>query len=353
MPETTRTNQNKAVLLYVSTNDGSDTRINKEVGTLAKHFEVVFLGVGETTNAFVSELCKEIHLIRGKRNRPWTLFRQVWTFLLLLRKHQVQSIHIINEQLLVFFYPFLFGRHTVLDIFDSIFLRWNLGGERCRLLKRLVYWPADQLIVTDDSRRKLLPKFAQLKATVIENFPHRYCGPIVQRESGPLSLLFAGTLTMSRGGDFVGRLLEEDHALRVIMAGWLHDEGVRRLVEHDRVDYRGVISQEEVLRISATEADYIVCIYPPTNQNNVHASPNKIWDAVQTKTPVIINSEILASNIVDAMQCGLVLDDADSCDVASIAQLLRSNRGMFKFSDSQAADCNWEGIEHRLVAIHE
>ena len=34
-------------ILYISTNDGSDMRINKEIKTLARYAEVYFLGVGE------------------------------------------------------------------------------------------------------------------------------------------------------------------------------------------------------------------------------------------------------------------------------------------------------------------
>ena len=56
------------VLLFISSNDGSDMRINKEVKTLAKNFEVIFFGVGDHSKCYVAPFCKEVILIKGKRN---------------------------------------------------------------------------------------------------------------------------------------------------------------------------------------------------------------------------------------------------------------------------------------------
>ena len=337
-------------VLYVSSNDGSDTRIYKEVRTLSREFDVIFLGVGNSEHAFIRPLCKEFHVIRGRRNWPLTVLRQVARFLHLRWIHDVHSVHVVNEQLMIFFYPFLFSTNTVLDLFDSIFLRWNLSGERVRFLKRVVYWPADRVIVTDENRRRLLPAFLHSRSEIIENFPLQYDGPFVEQRSGPLTLLFAGTLAMQRGGEFVQRLLDADDELRVIMAGWLHDNGVRRLATHDRVDYRGIIPQGDVLRISATEADYIVCIYPPTNENNINASPNKIWDAVQTGTPVIVNEEVKVSTLVRDLRCGIVVPSTQ--DSLGVLGQLHNQRGQMRLDYSTRTRFSWEQQEGRMLNLH-
>ena len=59
----------KNKILYISTNDGSDMRINKEISTLAVHAEVFFLGVGKYgLNNYAKKNCKEFYLIENKRN---------------------------------------------------------------------------------------------------------------------------------------------------------------------------------------------------------------------------------------------------------------------------------------------
>ena len=112
----------KKKLLFISSNDGSDMRINKELRSLSKHFELTYLGVGSTNvNSYARNYCKYFYLIIGTRNHPVTILKQLFVMAKLLRNNY-NSIHIINEQLMIFFYPFLFRKHLVLDLFDSIFL---------------------------------------------------------------------------------------------------------------------------------------------------------------------------------------------------------------------------------------
>ncbi len=124
--------QKNHCILFITTNDGSDMRINKEIRSLSKYADVMFLGVGEKANCYIAPYCKQVVLVQGKRNSAIVLIKQVLIFLKLLVTKKIESIHIINEQLYIFFYPFLFFKHTVLDLFDSLFLRKNLGGEKLK-----------------------------------------------------------------------------------------------------------------------------------------------------------------------------------------------------------------------------
>ena len=326
----------RETILYLSTNDGSDTRIVKQVETLSSRYSVVFLGVGRESSAFIEKDCDDVILVRGIRNRPFTIFRQWGALVRVLAGQRIYSIHVVNEQLLVLVYPLLLFHHVVLDVFDSIFLRWNKGGDRWGWVKRIVYWPANRIIVTDENRLQLLPRFAQERASIVENFPPRYAGPTTRRDARQLTLLFAGTLAMPRGGTFVEEVLNADPNANAIMAGWLYDDGVKSLAQHPRASYRGVLPQEDVLTIAATEADYIVCLYPLTNDNNVNASPNKIWDAVQTKTPVIINTGVKVSRLVSDLNIGVVVDQG-SQSILDILDILKRSQGEFEFDDQLAS----------------
>ena len=52
---------------------------------------------------------------------------------------------------MIFYWPFLFFYHVVLDVFDSIFLRINIHKNKWSTFKKLVYAPCNQIIVTDES----------------------------------------------------------------------------------------------------------------------------------------------------------------------------------------------------------
>src|SRR5690606_29053828 len=99
--------------------------------------------------------------INGSARNIWSslrFFAELWR---LIRAYPGASVHVVNEPMLLLGYPLLIRRHVVLDLFDSIFLKRNAAGESAVLAKRLVYGPASRLIVTDNHRLNLLPRFAR------------------------------------------------------------------------------------------------------------------------------------------------------------------------------------------------
>src|SRR6266540_248685 len=179
-------------LLFVCTNDGSDMRINKEIKSLRKKFNIIFLGVGETTNCYVTSYCNKIILVKGKRNSVPVLLKQIFYFLKVLVTKKIKTIHIINEQLYIFFYPFLFFKHTVLDLFDSLFLKKNLVHKKFNWLKLLIYLPANKILVTDENRYSLMPTILHKKFAVLQNFPEYFYSHSSKESSLELRILYNG-----------------------------------------------------------------------------------------------------------------------------------------------------------------
>lgn len=328
-------------------------RINKELKTLSQEFEVTFIGVGESNaQSYARDYCKYFYLISGKRNRPITILKQLWLVTKLSFK-KYDSVHIINEQLMIFFYPLMFGKHVVLDIFDSIFLMKNKSSNQLFLVKKFIYAPVDVILVTDNNRKALMPSFTQSKINVLENFPYKFKGRInTAKPQSPLTILYNGWLGKNRGTDFLLQLINVDSSLKIIMAGWFADETSRELANHPQVDYRGIMTQEDALTIAAQEADYILCVYAPNNENNINASPNKIYDAIQTQTPLIINSEVYISSFVRDNAIGIVIPDYNNFDAGELIKQLKQKKKEFHFSPSLIDAYNWENIEHVLIAAH-
>ena len=65
--------------------------------------------------------------------------------------------------------------------------------------------------------------------------------------------------------------------------------------------------KSQALVLAHEKADYILSVYAPLNENNINASPNKIYDAIQTETPVIINAEVKISDWVRTKRIGFIL----------------------------------------------
>jgi hypothetical protein len=340
-------------LLYVCINDGSDTRINKEIKTLSYHFDIVYLGIGrDDSQSFVKPLCAKFCLVQGHHKSIATLVKYFLTFAKLYFSGRYASIHVINEQLLMIFFPFLWWskKNVVADIFDSIFLRSSSGA--LRSLQALVYGLPKAIIVTDDNRKTLVPEVFQAKTVVVENYPYAF--KEVQPKAAAddeLLILYSGSLGVTRGTQLLADLVALSSNVRIWAVGWLYDEPTRQLAQHPQVTFWGVKTQEETMRL-ASECDYILSVYEPINDNNLNASPNKIYDAVQARTPVIINAEIKVAQFVKTQNLGYVTDSYYVKDTPKLLRELIAAKKTFVFDQTLSQRYTWEAVEGKLLDAH-
>ena len=347
--------QSTPTILFVSTNDGSDMRINKEIRSLQKHSEVIFFGVGDQSKCYVAPFCKEVILVKGKRNSISVLIKQVLIFIKLLVTRKINSVHIINEQLYIFFYPVLFFQHTVLDLFDSIFLKRNRSGEKMKWIKRLLYWPANTILVTDENRYNLMPVSMQPQCLVLPNYPEYFEFTTKKEGSADLRILYNGWMGLNRGTELIEGLLKTGLLLKIYMAGWFSEEYTRKLVNEypEKIEFLGVIPQQSALELAHTKADYILCVYAPINENNINASPNKVFDAIQTETPLIINAEVKISGWVREKGIGFVLPGYDVADYSQLYFDLQKDKNKFSFNADLKKYYTWESVEGNLLKAHQ
>lgn len=342
------------MILYISTNDGSDMRITKEVKTLSEEHQIIFVGVQGEGECFVKPYCSAVHLVQGKRNHPLTMSKLFILVSRLLAKNDIKTIHVINEQLMVFFYPLLFLKPTILDLFDSIFLKKNYSKDKAAFLKRIVYAPVDKIIVTDHNRLELMPDFIKHKCAVLPNYPNRLHNFKSKSRTSELTILFNGWMGRARGTEIVEGLLKTGLPIRILMAGWFSDDYTREMVDQfgDKIDFKGVIPQQEALEWGAHEADYILCVYKPINQNNINASPNKIYDAIQTHTPLIINGEVKVSKFVQEKGIGMVIPSYDVPDYKALYRSLLEKRESYTWNGDLADRYSWEQVSPILKKLH-
>lgn len=344
--------KSRPALLYLSINDGSDTRINKEMATLSRRFEVDFVGVAAGSGpSFIAAQARSVNLVRGSRRSPFTLLKLAGMVLNLRRQHRYASVHVINENLYLLLWPLLLGLHVVLDIFDSVFLKTSLPRWLVRLGQRLCYASPAKIIVTDDERAGLMPDFTRGKLVVLPNYPFRYQGPRRPRDPAQLRLLYVGSLSEARGTAFARQLLAAAEDVRVVMAGWQYDEPSKALATHPRAEWLGTLPQAQIIE-QATGCDFILCHYPPTSVNNIYASPNKIYDAIQAGTAVVINPEVKVSRFVRAHNLGVVLEAYAPADFRAVAQSLRDFKAAYRPDPALADQYIWESVEDRLLAAH-
>jgi len=341
-----------ASLLYLSISDGLDSRTNKEVLTLSRSFAIDFVGVSQGEQPpFFAARTRRVEIIRGRSRSPKTLLKLWWRVLSLLRRNRYDTVHIINEDLYLVLWPLLIGQRVVLDVFDSSFLKWPMPRWLAWLGQRFSYWLPVKVLVTDDDRAGLIPVFVRHKLLVVPNYPFRYDGPALPRDPNGVRILYAGSLVERRGTVLLEQLLAVAGDVRVVMAGWIRDEATRKLSEHPRVEWLGLIPQRETIE-QATRCDFILCHYEPANLNNIYASPNKIYDAIQAGAAIIINPEARISRFVREHGLGVVLDAFEPSDLKAVAQSLRDFKAAYRPDPALRDRFVWETVEGLLLAAH-
>jgi len=346
----------RPALLYISVNDGTDTRIFKEIKSLSKDFDITFIGVitPTSTPSMLPSSCHAI-FIKGLRRSPLTiakLFFQVarlcpWRF---------SSVHVINENLALVLFPLLMlARHWILDIFDSFFLKSTSRITTIfkTFLQRIIYNSASVILVTDAARLNLLPEWSRAKTRVLPNYPltdgsHNSLRSV---RDGPLTIFFSGSIGRDRGILFLVNLIKQDAQLVVHVAGWLYDQEGEEFTRHPQVKYHGVVHQTAAAEI-AKQCDYILCLYEPNIVNNIYASPNKIYDGIQAGVPVIINQEVLVSAFVRDEKLGVVLDSYSPTNISAVLEELKTQRNQFTHIAQMQGKYTWEKIEPVLINAH-
>ncbi|MGY6661059.1 MAG: hypothetical protein ACXIVO_01940 [Glycocaulis sp.] len=340
-------------VLYISNNDGSDTRISKEIRTISKKYNIIFLGIGSEISPFISKHLMGYRLARGRHNSPLAILKLLANVIFIRLTHKIHSAHIINEQLMTAIYPSLIGMHIVLDIFDSIFLKLNAPNNKMFIWKAIIYGTSNSIIVTDGFRLKLIPHFAQKKAYVIPNVPLKQKFESYNKNTREsIVIAYFGTLREDRGTSVAQRLLSHHPDIILLCAGWATDEQSIELIKHPQVRWLGAIPQDEANSIIAREANYILAIYPTSNLNNYYASPNKLYDAIHTRTPLICSDNIKVSDFIVDNNLGIAVGNEILNDGLALGIILKKCKNDFNIDAGMAEQYSWENFEKTLEDLH-
>jgi glycosyltransferase involved in cell wall biosynthesis len=169
----------------------------------------------------------------------------------------------------------------------------------------------DALFLVDECR------FENIKSARIKNLIYVYNSPIdfykeericESSNNGILSVFFAGVIHKSRGLSYLLEAVEELDWVKLVIAGKGPEENFikNEVKKYPNIDYLGFIDYLEVMH-RTLEADVLFAMYDPTIPANKYASPNKLFEAMMSGKPIIINDGNSAADIVRKENCGLVI----------------------------------------------
>ncbi|MDA8964584.1 hypothetical protein N9H09_00215 [bacterium] len=361
--------KNKITIIHG--NDGSDVRVGKMCRSLSRlGFDVCFIGWDRRPNLREKSIDlggADFRLFKHEtRNGRCSLLGQIkFTYFAIreLRKQKAYTLCVVNEDLALMFLPFrrmLFSK-IVCDIFDPFNDRHSGKGWFFSTFAKFVSFVSrtfcDHLIVTDENRKNRLGEYSS-KSSVIENFPEDPGPELCQSlPEGGLRIYVSGTLNEGRGLRQILKVVEASVDVEIVAAGWIYDDYTSEyFVNHPKVDYRGVVTLATSL-VLASQCDAVLSFYAPSSDNNINASPNKIYDALAVGRPSIVNSEVLVSEWVIERGYGFccAYDDVDA--LKDLINRLRSHRldlsirSLKWYSEFQDDYC-WSRMEESLEEMY-
>lgn len=175
-------------------------------------------------------------------------------------------------------------------------------------------------------------------------------------KSEKIKLCYVGKLSKNRFIlDVLSVVKDMDNVcLDIAGVGPVEDEVKAVAEESDNIVYYGKIGYEEALKIYS-KCDLMFSIYDPSVKNHKYSAPNKIYEAMILKKPIIVARNTGMDKIVEKNNMGVVINYDKAEFEEKLKELVADKKSMSTMGENAAKAYNeycWEKMKSRLVEIY-
>jgi len=351
---------------------GIEPRIAKEATSLARAGYDVHAILWDRERAYPREESRDgirIHrvLLRAPEGRPSLVLRIPgwWTrlFIRILRlRPDVVHAADFDTVLPAYLAARIGGARIVYDVFDFYAdmvtapipprVRKLLARAERRMISRV-----DAVVVPDLHRSEQFGEARPKRLVELMNVPEDRGASATAKDPDGFVVFYGGMIAKDRGlNDLVAAC--EDVGAKLIVAGHGPDEAelLGRIESSHAGMYLGTISYEEVLEETA-KSQAIAALYDPAIPNNRFAAPNKLFEAMMFRKPVLATEGTLAGEIVREVGCGIVVRYGDRAGLNRALEMLMLSPDETKAMGVRGRQAfesryNWKAMEPRLLVLY-
>jgi len=308
--------------------------------------------------------------------RPVAFFQYYWHTLRIVKTSpgDIYHCHDLNTLLLGYMAKRRYGGKLVYDAHElTTELVYISRPEKMvwRVLEWFLIRRADEVIATGTYRAEYLAKRYKVAApTVILNCPPLPVAEVHNRalrqklgledETVPV-ILYQGNFVEGRGLDKL--VLAVAHLNRgvLVLMGWGKLEGeLRRLVKkmgvERRVFFTEPVAPDRVVYycISATVG---VVIYRRNSLNNYYATPNKLYEYIHAKLPVVSSDFPALKEVVEGYSLGYTFDPEEPESIAEAINRVLADEQRYNTMKKNALEAakifNWETESRKLLEVYQ
>ncbi len=265
------------------------------------------------------------------------------------------------------------GRKVIYDVHEDL-PRQILGKEWIHPWLRypvswfsaLVEWIGSRVFFAGivPATPKISNRFPRSKTVLVQNYPMidelagNQCVSWLEREN---QIIYIGGIDGVRGAIENIKALElvKNRDFRLLLAGPFSSDALeqecRDLKGWRYVDYHSWLSRKEV-KDKLSKSKIGLCLFHPL-PNHIDAQPNKMFEYMSAGIPVVVSDFPLWRQIVETVNCGLLVDPLDPEEIAkAIDWLLEHPQEAKKMGkNGQIAvkeKYNWFQEERKLLALY-
>lgn len=167
--------------------------------------------------------------------------------------------------------------------------------------------------------------------SVVRNVPERIdYTPVKKSPEEKQRILYQGALNIGRGLEMVIEAMNylPDVSFLIAGSGDIEDELKQQVSDdklEDRVEFRGRMLPEDLLSLTLT-ADLGISLEEDLGMNYRYSLPNKLFDYIQCRVPVLCSALPEMSRIVDSYGIGISTKERDPEKIAGIIRFMLEER---------------------------
>ena len=357
------------IIVSVTNDLVTDQRVRKVCATLeSEDFEILLIG---------RKLPQSLPIQRSyKTYRMRLLFKKSFLFyaeynvrlflkLLFVRK-DILLANDLDTLLPNFLISSLFGKKIVYDSHElftevpELVHRPSVQNVWLRI-EKFIFPKLKNVITVCDSIAKYYNDKYKVSVLVIRNLPSQN-NQIVKSKlpfdtNGKKIVLYQGALNVGRGLELLidSMLLLNDWLLVIVGEGDIMDSLKEKVVINkvsSKVKFMGRLLPEDLNKITPI-ATVGVSLEEDLSLSYHFALPNKLFDYIQAKVPVLVSNLPEMSSVVKAYKVGEVLKERTPENLAKqLIEIAKVNNSEWNFDDTIAV-LNWENESKKLKEIYQ
>jgi len=365
-----------------------DPRVEKEINTMLKFgFELKVLawernalkGIEKRKTLSVENGKVPIDLFYRKASfgrgiiNGWSLF----LFQVFLLKKLVQYrkdydvIHACDFDTVIpaFVIAKLFGKKYVYDIFDYYVDAFRVPTILMRLIESIdihMINKSDAVIIVNESRIEQIKKSAPKYLSIIHNSPDSVISK--SQNFTPLGMdiplrkklrfVYVGVLSKSRFLIEIAEIIADFKDAELHIAGFGDLEGyfMKMSSEKENIFFYGKINYCTTLALTAY-GDLVLAIYNPVVPNHRYSSPNKLYEAMLVKKPIIVAEGTGIDEVIQVNNTGFVVAYDKKSLTTLLEELIQTDPNVFHAMGAKANNLyvekySWSIMEERIKSLY-